>query len=100
MPIAKATHVLTWYPEGHLDPPSIWELRENRKEDHWEEPDVTLICDWSCAPADTDPAELLSWVRIALNEPVHLGHRQEKRIKTGVFARTVVPFYYVFPGER
>lgn len=95
--LTKATHVLTWYPEGHLDRAAIWQLRENREEGREEEADVTLVCDWSCAPADTDPAELLGWVRIALNEPVHLGHRQETRIKTGVFAHTAVPFYYVFP---
>lgn len=95
--ITKATHVLTWFPEGHLDSAAIWQLRENREEGREEEADVTLVREWSCSPADRDPADLTEWVSEALGTPVHLGVLQEKRIRTGVFARTVVPSYYVFP---
>jgi hypothetical protein len=83
--ITKATHVLTWYPEGHLDPASIWQLRENAE-------DGRVIQEWSCAPADRDPADLSEWVNEELGVPVHLSVRQDTRIKGRVFKRTV-PMY-------
>ena len=83
--ITKATHVLTWYPEGE----GTWELRENEEDGY--------VCQrWPHNPPDVALDMLSEAVRNLLGS-VHLGVRQETRIGR-VFKHTV-PFYYVFRGN-
>lgn len=102
MPIIKATHVAMFLPE-HLTSDvngDLWVLWENEGDpaERARLPaDMALGC--LIGSEDTDPCDLTTWA-ISKIGAVHLGHRQETRIKTGWLSRTVVPFYYVFPGER
>lgn len=103
MAIIRATHVAIFLPE-HLTNDingDLWVLWKNDSGDPAEKavlpPDAALGC--LIGSEDTDPYDLTTWA-ISKIGAVHLGHRQEARIKTGWFSRTVIPFHYVFPDPR